>query len=373
MSTELIASLTDSGALTKDWAPTFLAVPRREFLPDVLWECRDEDGNYHPVDRAQQPDRWLALANGEEPIVVQVDDGHPAAPGDRGEVPTSSSSMPYMVALMLKYLEIRGGERVLEIGTGTGWNAALMAHRLGTDRITTVEIDPEVAEQARKALTAAGLGEVRVITGNGSEGYPGEAPYSRVISTAACHTVPYAWVEQCRAGGRIVTPWGSEFKNWALIALDVHADGTATGGVVGTADFMRLRDQRLESWMYPEHWQVEIATSRTTSIAPADVMRRGDVLMAMAAWVPDCRARYSPPSANPDGRSTMRLSDHRTGSWAILSADPAATEYTVVQGGGRWLFDEVEAAYQRWTEKGCPGTDEWLITVDRHGQRMELM
>lgn len=371
MSPELIASLVESGVLTEDWVPAFLAVPRHDFLPEVLWD--DAEGDYHPVDRARQPEHWRALAEGEEPVVTQVDDGYPALPGGLGEVPTSSSSMPYMVASMLRHLDIRGGERVLEIGTGTGWNAALLARRLGADRITTVEIDPEVAEQARKALSAAGFGEVRVITGNGSDGYPGGAPYSRVISTAACHTVPHAWVEQCRAGGRIVTPWGSEFKNWALIALEVHGDGSATGGVVGMADFMRLRDQRLEPWTHPEQREVDGATPRSTSIAPADVMRRGDVLMAMAAWVPGCRARYRPPSANPDGRSTMRLSDPRTGSWALLSADPGTTRHPVVQGGERRLFDEVEAAYQRWVEKGCPGTDEWLIVVDAHGQRIELM
>lgn len=367
-------ALTESGVLTADWAMTFLAVPRREYLPDVLWEYCVHDHMYHPVDRSVKPQRWLALANGESQVVTQVDDGRPVGPDGLGDMPTSSSSMPKMVALMLKHLEVRGGERVLEIGTGTGWNAALMAQRLGAERVTTIEIDHEVAEQARQALRDAGFGRVRVITGNGSEGYPNEAPYHRVIATAACHTVPYAWVEQCRPGGRIVTPWGSEFKNWALLALDVNEDGTAVGGVVGIADFMRLRDQRLSPWTSPKQWQEDIATTRETSIHPTDVMRRGDVLMAMAAWVPNCQARYSNPLPETGNLSAMYLSDARTGSWARLVAQPDSEgPHRVVQGGERRLMDEVEAAYERWVREGSPGTDEWLITVGKDGQRMELV
>src|SRR6185437_4526475 len=87
-----------------------------------------------PLRRADAPVRWWELAAGEDSVVTQVDDGFPVGPGDGKDLPTSSASMPSVVAAMLKYLDVHGGERVCEIGTGTGWNAALLAHRLRGSR-----------------------------------------------------------------------------------------------------------------------------------------------------------------------------------------------------------------------------------------------
>jgi protein-L-isoaspartate O-methyltransferase len=142
--------LVASGDLTPDWRSSFLAVPRQRFIPDVIW--REVDDVMRPVRRADDPDRWLELVSGKDSVVTQVDDGAPAGPGDSGDLPTSSASMPSVVAAMLKHLDVHGGERVCEIGTGTGWNAALLAHRLGAQRVTTIEIDPLLSRCARTAL-----------------------------------------------------------------------------------------------------------------------------------------------------------------------------------------------------------------------------
>ncbi|MPZ66891.1 MAG: methyltransferase domain-containing protein [Pseudonocardiaceae bacterium] len=176
--------LVTRGELTPDWRPSFLAVPRLWFIPDVIWH---EVGDVmRPVHRAEDPDRWRELASGEEFVVTQVDDGCPVDPDDGCDLPTSSASQPNVVALMLKHLGIQGGESVLEIGTGTGWNAALLSHRLGPQRVTTVEIDPEVATHARRALSDAGFTGVTTVTGNGSLGYTTAAPYDRVLATIGC-------------------------------------------------------------------------------------------------------------------------------------------------------------------------------------------
>jgi protein-L-isoaspartate(D-aspartate) O-methyltransferase len=97
--------------------------------------------------------------------------------------------------------------RVLEIGTGTGYNAALLAHRLGSAAVTSVEIDPDLAEQARRALTTSGY-LLGVTTADGARGYPPHAPYDRIMSTAAVHQVPYPWIAQTRPGGKILTSSG---------------------------------------------------------------------------------------------------------------------------------------------------------------------
>lgn len=158
--------------------------------------------------------------------------------------PTSSLSAPAAVAVMLERLDVQEGHRVLEIGTGTGYNAALLAHRLGPANVTSIEIDPQVADQARQALATAGY-PVTVITADGAKGYPPHAPYDRIISTASVQQVPYPWVAQTRAGGKILTPWGSAYHNGALVCLTVAGNGSAQGRIVGNVSFMLLRGQRI--------------------------------------------------------------------------------------------------------------------------------
>jgi len=365
---ELIAS----GDLTPDWRPSFLAVPRLQFIPDTIWH--EVDGLFRPVHRIVDPDRWLELAGGKNSVVTQVDDGCPVGPGDAGDIPTSSASMPTMVALMLKYLDVHRGQRVLEIGTGTGYNAALLAHRVGAEQVVTIEIDPEVADQARKALSDAGFGGVVTVVGNGSWGHPPAAPYDRVIATASCHTVPYAWVAQIRPAGRIVTPWGSQYCNFGLLALTVHGDGTASGHIIDTASFMRLRDQRFTSRSIST--ADEQASITQTHLHPADVRHtdhsRGAVI-AIGTRVPNCRTSYTPPDDNPNGEGVLWVVDHDSDSWARLHHTPGDPgPYQVYHSGPRQLWDEVEAAHQWWVDHGKPGADRWRFTITPAGQRIEL-
>lgn len=167
-----------------------------------------------------------------------MDDGHPAGEAGWGFEVTSSASMPAVVAQMLAALDAEPGMRVLEIGAGTGYNAALLAHRLGAENIVSVEVDPAVAEHARHALAATGFSAVTVVTGDGAEGYLPRAPYDRVISTVAVAEVPHAWVAQTRPGGLVLSPWGSSYYPGGLLALTVHGDATTTGRIVGPASFM---------------------------------------------------------------------------------------------------------------------------------------
>jgi len=150
-----------------------------------------------------------------------------------------------MVLAMLDALDVHDGQQVLEIGTGTGYSAALLAHRLGEQQVTSIEVDPVLTAQARNSLQAAGY-HPTVVCADGVAGWPDTAPYDRVICTAAviAGRLPYSWVQQTRPGGLILTPWGTAYCNGALLLLTVHDDHTATGRFVGNAAFMRLRTQR---------------------------------------------------------------------------------------------------------------------------------
>jgi protein-L-isoaspartate(D-aspartate) O-methyltransferase len=123
-----------------------------------------------------------------------------ALPIGRGQ----TISQPYVVALMTQLLALRGGERVLEIGTGSGYQAAVLSHLAGS--VYSIEIDPELAERARTTLAARGYDRVQVRAGDGYFGWPEAAPFDAIIITAAAPRMPEALLGQLRDGGRVVAP-----------------------------------------------------------------------------------------------------------------------------------------------------------------------
>lgn len=241
---DLVHSLERAGVLTSEWRAAFLTVPREQFIPDTAWR-RSADvrgmSDLVPLTRAVDPEGWMDLVYRDDSVITQVDDGHPVGPGGTGRAISSSASRPTVVATMLDAAAIAPGMTVCEIGTGTGYNAALMAHRLGPDRVTTIEIDPRVAARAHSALDRAGV-QVTTVVGDGTLGHAPRAPYDRIVSTCAVTEVPYAWVAQTRPGGRIVTPWGTPFHNGGLLALTVDDRGGARGHLVGMAAFIGSAD-----------------------------------------------------------------------------------------------------------------------------------
>lgn len=126
---------------------------------------------------------------------------------DSEGVAVSSASQPGIVGAMLEQLDVRPGHRVLEIGAGTGYNAALLAYLADPEgEVTTVDIDEGVTDDARRNLAAAGYGRVRVVCGDGEDGYPAAAPFDRIIVTGGAWDISPAWLEQLASDGRIVVP-----------------------------------------------------------------------------------------------------------------------------------------------------------------------
>ncbi|MFC7583356.1 methyltransferase domain-containing protein [Nonomuraea antimicrobica] len=173
------------------------AVPRHRFVP-LAGVALTESGP-RLIDQDADPDTWWATVYGPDAIVTQLDQGATDIHEVDGRY-TSSSSAPGTVVDLLTLLGPEPGDRVLEIGTGTGWTAALLSHLVGDAAlVTSIEVDRAVAEQAGKSLASSGV-QPRLIVGDGADGWAGEAPYDRVHVTCAVHTVPYAWVEQTRPG-----------------------------------------------------------------------------------------------------------------------------------------------------------------------------
>lgn len=179
---------------------------------------------------------FVPLASLEDAYSGQVIVTHRDASG----AAVSSASAPGVVAGMLEQLGVRHGDRVLEIGAGTGYNAALLACLTGpSGQVTTVEIDEEIAAQARRALADAGFGDVVVDCGDGENGAPGGGLFDRIIVTAGAWDIPPSWHEQLATGGRLVVPLRARGVTRS-VALE-RAEGCWRSMSVDELGFMPMR------------------------------------------------------------------------------------------------------------------------------------
>src|SRR3954447_18531337 len=172
--------------LPPELAAAFASVPREAFVPEGF---QRRDGTWvRPAD----PD-FLDIVYSDDVLITKVD----------GRMPISSSSQPSLMAIMILALRVTPGMRVLEIGAGTGYNAALLASLGAT--ITSIDVQEDVAVRARSALARAGIAGVRVQHGDGYSGVPG-SHFDRVIVTVGIGGVSPHWLEQLDPGGFVLAP-----------------------------------------------------------------------------------------------------------------------------------------------------------------------
>ena len=358
----LVAELDSAGKLPAEFGSLLKTVDRQWFIPDRVWVDRE------PIDRASQPDKWLKAVYANSSIVTQFDDGRTQWP-DTGDIPTCSASMPSAVVGMLEHLGIGSGHSVLEIGTGTGFNAALLSEIVGPQGdVTTIEIDPDIAKNARERLALAGFERVRTVLGDATADISEWAPFDRVISTASVHVgrVPYSWIKQTKPGGVIVTPVRADLTSGPLVRFVVNEDGTATGRIVPIGvEFMEVRSQRTPRTPHDDFdWRDDTAHQRTTKIKPwlmfSDIVSR----WALAVALPSCRY-------NIEEKEFAWLRDPISGSWASIVPNNDGS-FLVRQHGIRRLWDQAESAYRWWIEQGQPAGTDWEWTITPEWQTIQL-
>ncbi|WP_329135785.1 ATP-grasp peptide maturase system methyltransferase [Streptomyces sp. NBC_01476] len=355
----LAARLAQNGVLTSPWLCSAVeAVPRELFLhPGVFL---DEGSTWRPVTAADtDPAEWLKTAYRYDTLTTQLD-GHLTA--DQASdpvqgVPTSSSTAPATVVGMIESLGLQAGHRVLEIGTGTGYSAALMCHCLGADNVTTVEVDPDVAQRADAALERAGFW-TWTVTGDGLLGCPRNAPYDRVIATCAVRRIPHTWVRQTKPGGIILSTLGSWPYGTGLAKVTVDDNGNAEGRIIGRSSFMQARAQAV----------VPVAGDLSARTAYTDSERGTRVPPTMLDdWMPAFLAQLAVPraqlvrAARSDGTKLLYLFDPERESFAQFTAD--GDSWTVRQGGPVALWDDIEEALVAWQHAGSPDVDTVQLRV----------
>jgi protein-L-isoaspartate(D-aspartate) O-methyltransferase len=147
-------------------------------------------------------------------------------------------SQPFIVALMTELLDLQADDKVLEVGTGSGYQAAILAELAG--KVCSIEVIPGLADRAAAALAAEGYANVMLRTGDGGRGWPEEAPFDAIIATAAAPEIPSALIEQLRPGGRMVLPVGPRHGYQELVLLTRDAAGEATRRSVLPVAFVPL-------------------------------------------------------------------------------------------------------------------------------------
>ncbi|WP_406285842.1 ATP-grasp peptide maturase system methyltransferase [Embleya sp. NBC_00896] len=331
------------------WRVAVEAIPRECFLGAAVF--RPNGSSWEPVRRVESGEEaWMRLAYSDETWVTQVE-GIRAADAAVSLVgnPTSSSTLPSLVVRMLEVAGIRDGDKVLEIGTGTGYSTAILCHRLGEENVTSIEYDAGIARQAAENLGAAGYAP-NLVVGDGLLGHKEGAEYDAVIATCAVRHIPVPWLWQVRDGGSITTAVGGWLPASGLVRLALADDDIASGRFTGDRiSYMLARPHERPPHPVFHRYEGETRRSRLDPHLTDD-------------WTGGFVAQLAAPSAElMTAGDNVILRDIATGSQAWTEATKDG--WIVHQHGPLRLWDQVEGALMAWREAGSPDQSAFGITV----------
>ncbi|MFF5265188.1 methyltransferase domain-containing protein [Actinomadura viridis] len=339
---------------TSRWRPIIAGVPRHEFVPR-WWTWREPAAGpygaavWDLADRKADPAAWLEAAYTDRSRVTRVGTDHAdsARPGSTvAGSPTSSATLPSLIVQMAQHALLTEGLDVLDVGTGSGYGAALLAARQGDAHVTSVDVDPYLVSAAAARLDRAGLRpELRVVDATG----PLEGSWDRIIATVAVRPVPASWLAALRPGGRLVT-------TLAGTSLILTADAAPGGGAEGRIEWQRA------GFMEARHggdYPPEIAAAiEAAHSAPGEDNGPGrfPVINVQESWEVWSMLGVTAPGVHCDYEETedgwrRAVLVHGDGSWARAVGDASGTP-RVHQGGPRRLWDVLEDIRARWLRDG---------------------
>ncbi|MGQ0837731.1 methyltransferase domain-containing protein [Actinokineospora sp.] len=351
----LSEALLEAGDINSpQWHHAVAAVPRHLLVPAAY--DQDNTGAWRQFDTEHALERVYS----RETLVTAVADI-----GDGHQVPVSSSTKPDLMVRMLEILDIHDGHRVLEIGTGTGYNAALLAHRLGDDHVFSIDVGEGLVALARERLACAGFRPTLVAI-DGVHGLPQYGPYDRIIATCSVPAVPWAWADQLADDGAVL--------------VDVKL-ATSAGNLV----HLRREGARLQG-RFTTRWAAFMAMRHDDDPPPAARAQRAPGGQIRSTEAPVQPWNDAPvvwflaqlrlpkgiaigfdldPNTRQPTDATMSLPD---GSWARANL----TDRTVTEAGPTRIWSAIEWAHQQWIAADRPTWDRLGLTVTHTEQRLWL-
>lgn len=350
----LVTALVARGRLqTPHWIDAFQSVPRERFVDRfVAVHTVDRDISEHDLSSADVVSALRAIYS-DSSLLTQFDAGGTA---------TSSSTAPSLMALMLEHLDAHPGHRVLEVGTGTGYNAALLCHALGPDAVTTMDIHPQLVELAADRLGELGY-TPRVEIGDGRDGAPRHGPYDRILATCGFDRVPAAWQSQLAPDGIVVINVG-----FGLAVLRATSAGLS-GPFVDQAAFMSARTDITDT-AYTAADALSLVSDNWASGEERTATWPGHLDMAAIAFL---RSVLMPSVTAVEHRDEagrarkVTLVDPISESWSVVTAVDDGGEALVTEHGPRYLWDELIALATEWNDRGRPTPDRYGLNVQQDG------
>jgi protein-L-isoaspartate O-methyltransferase len=346
---------------SEEWREAVQETPRHLFVPFSAVANGQPVGADTDIADIGVQNVWLDRVYSDETIVVQrrphVSDGGT----EEIWLPTSSSTMPSLMVDMLEALDVAHGQRVLEIGTGTGYNAALLCHRLGSDNVVSIDIDPRLVRNAHTPLERLGYAPT-LIAGDGLDGAPQYGPYDRIIATCAVPYVPQAWISQLAPGGSMLINLRGDITG-VLCLLTKHSnDDEVIGPVIRDGgNFMWLRqsvDNPLRDNESTPTIHARNVARRFTSVPPGFILENPHFGWLLQLELPGLRivsaTEVFDPVAKNSAPGLLLYGQDGTHAQAFLAAEKNGL-HRVIQGGGPGrLWDTVETAYHTWQQTNHP-------------------
>ncbi len=362
----LADQLSAEGKLTSpQWRGVFCAVPRHELVPEIY--LQDEHGQWRPAEAGTA--QWWDLVYSDTTVITSV------LPNSQGIlVPVSSSTKPGLMLRMLEALDIRDGMRVLEIGTGSGYNAGLLSARLGVQHVFSVDLRPELVELARDRLARLGYRPM-LAARDGTEGLAEHAPYDRIIVTCGMPFIPAAWITQLAPGGLLLVDLEGPLSAGNLIALRRDTDVERLRGrfLPWFGRFLPMRrnttaaDYHLRASDPDTTAPIEVGW---TTVDPSELDQEFRLLAQL--HLPS-GTFHTLTAATPQPRPTHTRLVSPDGSWCEVAREPNThSGYALRQAGTQRLWDTVETAHQQWYELGEPAWSRFGITATPTSQHMWL-
>ncbi|SRR6266487_2890808 len=367
----LVTALKSEGKLSSPLVEAaFRQVPRHPFI-DHFYQLKKTDRRmqWQEVQPStfQDSDVWLRTVYANQPIVTAFDEHN---------TPTSSSSSPDAMAFMLEELQLSPGMRVLEIGTGTGYNAALLAHIVGDPHnVFTVEIDDALALRAQCILDQVAGAGITVHAGDGLRGYAPGAPFDRIIATGSYHKVPLDWLDQLQPGGVLMMNLRGHLGACAFLKIVKTGPGRVAHGIfLEGSDFMELRDAQAPSYrvtdLVARYLGRPTVTQRPFTSTEFDPSLLWDHRLEFLLQFSFREMYFTSVNVNPMCPCVI---DIASDTMLVFRPGERQSEWIVEIKGQEQLWDKVTHAYSWWIETKGANINAYHLNIDASGKQCVIL